>query len=84
MPEASHRHQPVPPRVRSAELDGGAQVGHPVDQPFPARPRTAERTGCRRLQSADLMGPDTEIEIQHGDALYRLRLTSLGKLILTK
>jgi len=39
---------------------------------------------CRRLQSADLMGSDAEIEIQHGDALYRLRLTSLGKLILTK
>jgi hemin uptake protein HemP len=31
-----------------------------------------------------LLGNDTEIEIQHGDALYRRRLTSLGKLILTK
>jgi hemin uptake protein HemP len=25
-----------------------------------------------------------EIEIQHGEAIYRLRITSLGKLILTK
>jgi hemin uptake protein HemP len=39
---------------------------------------------ARRWRSADLFGPAQEIEIEHGHAVYRLRLTSLGKLILTK
>jgi len=38
----------------------------------------------RRLSSTELLGSARELEISHGDALYRLRLTSLGKLILTK
>ncbi len=38
----------------------------------------------RRWHSADLLGGAQEAEIQHGKALYRLRLTSLGKLILVK
>jgi hemin uptake protein HemP len=39
---------------------------------------------ARRWRSAELFGPAHEIEIEHGQAIYRLRLTSLGKLILTK
>ena len=38
----------------------------------------------RRWRSADLFGSGQEVEIEHGQAVYRLRLTSLGKLILTK
>jgi hemin uptake protein HemP len=38
----------------------------------------------RQLASEQLFAGLTEIEIQHGDAVYRLRRTSLGKLILTK
>jgi len=38
----------------------------------------------RQLSSEQLFAGLTEIEIQHGDAVYRLRRTSLGKLILTK
>jgi hemin uptake protein HemP len=38
----------------------------------------------RRWRSSELLGNLHEIEIEHGAALYRLRLTSLGKLILTK
>ncbi|HEY6132987.1 MAG TPA: hemin uptake protein HemP [Rubrivivax sp.] len=38
----------------------------------------------RRLRSTDLFGSQQEVEIEHGPAVYRLRLTSLGKLILTK
>lgn len=38
----------------------------------------------RRWRSTELFGKDQEIEIEHGKAIYRLRLTSLGKLILTK
>jgi hemin uptake protein HemP len=39
---------------------------------------------ARRWRSAELFGPLHEIEIEHGQAVYRLRLTALGKLILTK
>jgi hemin uptake protein HemP len=38
----------------------------------------------RRLNSRELLGASKEIEIVHGSQCYRLRLTSLGKLILTK
>lgn len=34
--------------------------------------------------SDQLLAGRNEIEITHGDCTYRLRLTSLGKLILTK
>jgi hemin uptake protein HemP len=41
-------------------------------------------TAPRRLRSIDLLAGDDEIEIQHDTQVYRLRRTSLGKLILTK
>jgi hemin uptake protein HemP len=50
-------------------------------QSTPAEPRP---TAARRWRSADIFGAAQEIEIEHGQAVYRLRLTSLGKLILTK
>ena len=37
-----------------------------------------------RLSSQALMDGAQEVEIEHNGALYRLRQTSLGKLILTK
>ena len=37
-----------------------------------------------RLSSRDLLGPAREVEIEHEGMLYRLRITALGKLILTK
>jgi len=40
--------------------------------------------GTPRLNSQDLLGRHRELEIDHGGQIYRLRLTSLGKLILTK
>ncbi|CAN7351160.1 hemin uptake protein HemP [Rhizobacter sp. LjRoot28] len=36
------------------------------------------------MRSIDLLAGDDEIEIQHDTQVYRLRRTSLGKLILTK
>jgi hemin uptake protein HemP len=39
---------------------------------------------ARRLRSSDLLGPEQQVEIEHGQSVYRLRLTALGKLILTK
>lgn len=50
----------------------------------------ASASGCtaaadsRRLHSEQLFGQAREVEIAHGDAIYRLRRTALGKLILTK
>lgn len=38
----------------------------------------------RRWSSVQLLGDQHEIEIAHADSVYRLRVTSLGKLILTK
>lgn len=39
---------------------------------------------ARRWLSSELLAEGSLAEIQHGDQIYRLRLTSLGKLILTK
>lgn len=49
-----------------------------------ARSPSAPTGHIRRLNSAELLGSAQEIEIKHGDAVYRMRLTALGKLILTK
>lgn len=62
----------------------------PLDEPSPPRPApasvTATRPGAtpRRLTSAQLLDGGTEVEIEHRGSMYRLRLTSLDKLILTK
>jgi hemin uptake protein HemP len=52
-----------------------------------ADPRPGVATGPDsppHWQSRQLFGPHAEVTIAHGDAVYRLRITSLGKLILTK
>jgi hemin uptake protein HemP len=38
----------------------------------------------KRISSDALLGGAQEVQIEHRGALYRLRQTSLGKLILTK
>lgn len=38
----------------------------------------------RRLSSRELFGETRELVIEHADEEYRLRITSQGKLILTK
>ncbi|CAN7179778.1 hemin uptake protein HemP [Pseudoduganella sp. LjRoot289] len=48
---------------------------------IPAPLRTAP--AVRRLTSAGLMQDQREVEIEHGSKIYRLRITQLGKLILT-
>ena len=51
----------------------------------PTPPLVARETEApRRLHSHELLGSAREVEIVHGSQRYRLRLTSLGKLILTK
>ena len=49
----------------------------------PAIPAPQQRQR-KRVSSQELLANEREIEIEHVGQLYRLRLTSLGKLILTK
>lgn len=58
-------------------------VPHPRahDEPTPA---SADAGSLRRLASAELLAGSPEVLIEHGESTYRLRLTALGKLILTK
>ncbi|PTT76961.1 hemin transporter HemP [Pelomonas sp. HMWF004] len=45
---------------------------------------TASAAQVRQIDSATLLGPQGEVLIVHQQQVYRLRVTSLGKLILTK
>ncbi len=72
-----------PPRLACAALDTPAdpdalQTRSAV--PAPATPGA----NLRRWNSLELLADSPMAEIQHGDQVYRLRLTALGKLILTK
>jgi len=49
--------------------------------PLPAAP---ERPLARTISSERLFGGDREIGIEHRGALYRLKITRQGKLILNK
>lgn len=52
----------------------------------PAAPRPVPATAPSQpvLRSEQLFGGAQEVLIEHRGAVYRLKLTSLGKLILTK
>lgn len=52
-----------------------------AEQTPPARPVAAP---VRRIAARDLLGGAREVVVLHGRDEYRLRLTSKGKLILTK
>lgn len=65
----------------------------PAPQPAePARPALPARAAAdanrpapvRAVRSEALFDGSSEVQIDHHGTLYRLRLTSLGKLILTK
>lgn len=55
----------------------------PVPPQTPATPGLANAEVVR-ISSEKLLGGAVEVHIEHRGALYRLRQTSLGKLILTK
>lgn len=72
-------------------------MANPVDTSRPARPvkpdvpvavalpvNTPAARGVERLASHAIFAGAQEVEIDHNGAVYRLRQTSLGKLILTK
>lgn len=54
----------------------------PLQRAAPGVPPRAPRV--RLITSEQLFADFPEVQIAHGDAVYRLRQTSLGKLILTK
>jgi hemin uptake protein HemP len=58
-----------------------------MEAPPPAPSAQPERTvsiAADTVDSAALIGPARELLIRHGDATYRLRITSQNKMILTK
>jgi hemin uptake protein HemP len=57
----------------------------PIDCPPRRVTQPAERMAAeQRISSRQLLGDAKEVLIEHHGAVYRLRETSLGKLILTK
>jgi hemin uptake protein HemP len=70
------------PRPNPEEPEVPHRSSTPSSKPF--HDGASGELTARRWRSADLFGPLHEIEIEHGQAVYRLRRTSLGKLILTK
>jgi hemin uptake protein HemP len=65
----------LPSSAASAEADKTA---------MPLRQSLALLNATRQLSSASLLQGAPEVEIAHNGAIYRLRQTSQGKLILTK
>lgn len=52
--------------------------------PTPIQTHAEDDINKRRFDSADLFGQSNEIEITHAEAIYRLKITRQGKLILNK
>ena len=50
----------------------------------PVAPPATAAAPCPRWASQQLLGASPMAEIEHGGQIYRLRVTSLGKLIMTK
>jgi len=69
----------TPPAYPSFAPDS-AQASSATGGPAPS----AEAATCPRWRSSDLMEQGRLAEIEHAGQLYRLRITALGKLILTK
>jgi hemin uptake protein HemP len=67
--------EPLPPKTAPPPPHAAAQPAVAIALPAP---------GPRSVDSATLLGPGGELFIHHQQQVYRLRLTSQGKLILTK
>jgi len=81
-------------RGRTAGMDAGPyreeDSMHQANPPMAAAPRSPHHGRpprgpmIRRVGSRELMGPSGQLIIRHAGDEYRLRVTSKGKLILTK
>jgi hemin uptake protein HemP len=67
-----------------APLSENSPPGLPGDTPAPAGVGRATSTPSPAVKSETLFKGAAELQIDHGGVMYRLRQTSLGKLILTK
>jgi hemin uptake protein HemP len=74
----------MPPQPSLLPRQRSVDEPSPLSPPRAAQPSTARADFPRRLHSSDLLGGAREVEIEHRGSTYRLRLTSLDKLILTK
>lgn len=73
--------------MNAADERGPARPGpakRETDSASRPAPRRAGPAPVRRVTSDDLMGANGQMIIRHAGADYRLRVTSKGKLILTK
>ena len=71
--------------LAAAERASPERAAPPDTAPSTAQSRAASsRAGIARLTSEQLFAGATEVQIDHHGAVYRLKQTSLGKLILTK
>lgn len=48
------------------------------------KPKPVEKSVVREVNSEELLRGQSELQIRHGEELYRLKLTRNGKLILHK
>lgn len=68
-----------------SHYSGSMLADHPPPQPQVGQPAATQRGGeAPRIDSAALLGARGEVLIVHHASVYRLRVTSQGKLILTK
>jgi hemin uptake protein HemP len=56
----------------------------PASTPGSSNPLSNPGAPARIIQSDALLQGEREVAIQHGNEIYRLRLTKTGKLILNK
>ena len=63
---------------------GNSDSAAGVPLPKPIRAEHASVQGVMQVSSQTIFSGAQEVEIDHNGTLYRLRQTSLGKLILTK
>jgi hemin uptake protein HemP len=71
-------HRPMAP------LSESSPPGLPGRTPAPGAGGGATGTPLAAVKSESLFKGAAELQIDHGGVMYRLRQTSLGKLILTK
>ena len=81
MPRIEARADTTPPALSPDRAQAAAAPHAPY---VPHAPHAPNEDPASRWRSSELLGARQEIEIEHGAITYRLRLTSLGKLILTK
>jgi len=72
------------PAAPATSADTAGRVPHAVSSHDHDHDHDDGAVGCRLLASNELFLGADEVRIAHRGAIYRLKVTSLGKLILTK